>query len=539
MKLPAFYLLDAIAKNVYEPYARLFSAFVINLFLETYQQVDQATRSKMEEMLLTWRTASPTGRELFGIAPQRSIERGIWGGGHDGGSSSTINGYSSHPVSKAQVLSELEFILSQKERALQTSPWDTTCQKHVEVLYQLRRLVETGPGVSQTELKQILTQLRSLSRASTAAPPPQAQAPQPSQLVPHYAASPTYQYPSAYPPPAQDSPKVPPTLSSNAYGHLPQAHPAPAPVPVASSSVSQTNDIANLFNAIVKAGVIPVTSVQTDKPDAKPESNEARTESVSTYRTAILAQSIRLTNAEITRKRPDIGRFLYDRLPVQCKQCGIRFTSDATGKKDMEDHMDMHFKQNRKASQSIGRGHSRSWYISLDDWLDEQEKGKRSPTNTKTLAAAEAAERDANLQLQYVVVPPGEEAQPIACPICKESLKSEFLEDDEEWVWRNAVKRDDKIYHATCHAEAASTVHTLASRLRSEAIGRSRSSTPDVKMDPSTPPRSTLGLRTSLSPSPDSKRLALKRKAESASSYPAQPSDEQGTPPSKKVALAT
>ena len=54
-------------------------------------------------------------------------------------------------------------------------------------------------------------------------------------------------------------------------------------------------------------------------------------------------------------------------------------------------------------------------------------------------------EREAKLQAQYVVVPPGAEAQSISCPICKEALKSEFLEDDEEWVWRNAVKKDDKV----------------------------------------------------------------------------------------------
>jgi hypothetical protein len=34
----------------------------------------------MEEMLLTWRTASPSGKELFGVIPQLAIERGIWGG---------------------------------------------------------------------------------------------------------------------------------------------------------------------------------------------------------------------------------------------------------------------------------------------------------------------------------------------------------------------------------------------------------------------------------------------------------------------------
>lgn len=92
-KLPAFYLLDAISKNVYEPYARQFASFVIPLFLETYHLVDENTRSKMEEMLLTWRTGSPTGKELFGVAPQIAIERGVWG---DGGGSHQVRTLSLH-----------------------------------------------------------------------------------------------------------------------------------------------------------------------------------------------------------------------------------------------------------------------------------------------------------------------------------------------------------------------------------------------------------------------------------------------------------
>jgi hypothetical protein len=87
MKLPAFYLLDAISKNVYELYARRFSAFVVPLYLETYSQVDEGTRGKMEEMLLTWRTGSPTGKELFGVPQQIAIERGVWG---DGGTSNAV-----------------------------------------------------------------------------------------------------------------------------------------------------------------------------------------------------------------------------------------------------------------------------------------------------------------------------------------------------------------------------------------------------------------------------------------------------------------
>lgn len=80
MKLPAFYLLDAVSKNVFEPYAAKFSAFVVSLFLDTYHQVDHATRVKMDEMLATWRTGGPHGKELFGVAVQVAIERSIWGG---------------------------------------------------------------------------------------------------------------------------------------------------------------------------------------------------------------------------------------------------------------------------------------------------------------------------------------------------------------------------------------------------------------------------------------------------------------------------
>jgi pre-mRNA cleavage complex 2 protein Pcf11 len=158
MKLPAFYLLDAISKNVFEPYARHFAAVVVQLFLDTYEQVDQATRSKMEEMLLTWRTGSPTGKELFGIVPQAAIERGIWGGGTSTHASDVsgllqtprlplrnISRWQSHSgsgqINKSMVITELEFTLGQKERALLANPYDTVSQNHVTVLQQVRSSV--------------------------------------------------------------------------------------------------------------------------------------------------------------------------------------------------------------------------------------------------------------------------------------------------------------------------------------------------------------------------------------------------------------
>lgn len=137
-------------------------------------------------------------------------------------------------------------------------------------------------------------------------------------------------------------------------------------------------------------------------------------------------------------------------------------------------------------------------------------------------------EREAKLRASFVIVPPGEEAKPAVCPICKESIKSEYLEDDEEWVWRNAVSVKGqvrhprtalprtalnnrsiiKIYHATCHDEAGQAT-SLASRLRLEmgattAAARSRSRTPE---------RLT-GSPLTRSPGGVSKMAGVKRKAE-------------------------
>lgn len=87
---------------------------------------------------------------------------------------------------------------------------------------------------------------------------------------------------------------------------------------------------------------------------------------------------------------------------------------------------------------------SQDW---LHDGTDVKGKGRADGPrmNTKAAAAADAAKRDAELRAMFVVVPAGDEAKAISCPICKETLKSEFMEDDEEWVWRNAVKKDDRV----------------------------------------------------------------------------------------------
>ncbi|KAG8741973.1 hypothetical protein FRC12_015480, partial [Ceratobasidium sp. 428] len=127
IKLPPFYLLDSIAKNIGHPYISYFTNFIVRLFLDTYHLVDAPTRGKMEEMLVTWRTAQ-YGRELFGQGPQVAIERGVWGSG----AADSAAGSSKNRPNINQVLLELDVTLSSKERLLAANPNDQETASHIE-----------------------------------------------------------------------------------------------------------------------------------------------------------------------------------------------------------------------------------------------------------------------------------------------------------------------------------------------------------------------------------------------------------------------
>ncbi|KAH9951650.1 hypothetical protein B0H21DRAFT_716896 [Amylocystis lapponica] len=560
MKLPAFYLLDAISKNVFDPYARFFTPLVVRLFLDTYEQVDPPTRSKMEEMLQTWRTGAPNGRELFGVVPQVAIERQIWGGASAQNVASTSRQQiGSTSIATPQVLSELEFVLGQKERALQLNPYDKVTQTHVGVLQQLRKLVQAG--VSQTELSQILGQLRALAPPTPAIPqsPPAPTIPsylnQASYSTPAPPPAPGYSMPmdqSAYPPqPSYPSTSfdIPKSEPLDLLALLSSSAPVATAPPAPATTSAPVSDISSLYSALLKAGVVsgtgtPTGAGATAKAEEAAHPPDPAREAARQYRKAILSHKITLTSADLTKQRPHIVQFLFDRLPIQCKQCGIRFPDGPKAKKVMEDHLDMHFRQNRKASQASGRGHSRCWYITVEDWVhdgvvDSKGKGRADGSrlvNSSAAAAAEAAKRDAELRALFVVVPPGDEAKPISCPICKEPLKSEFLEDDEEWVWRNAVKKDDRIYHATCHAEAIASKTNLAVRLRNETSSRSRSLTPE-KMR-ATPPKAVPaanGLFVKADSQSPSRTSGTKRKAEDDDATSAAHNREDGHPTKKQA----
>lgn len=43
------------------------------------------------------------------------------------------------------------------------------------------------------------------------------------------------------------------------------------------------------------------------------------------------------------------------------------------------------------------------------------------------------------------------------CPICQEKFETVWSDDVQEWVWMDALRVGDRIYHASCHAEISKT----------------------------------------------------------------------------------
>lgn len=153
-------------------------------------------------------------------------------------------------------------------------------------------------------------------------------------------------------------------------------------------------------------------------------------------------------------------------------------------------------------------------YVSGDAIEDSRKRKRDGEFNNSTVNV----DNEKSERASYVVVPAGEETKSIRCPVCKEAIRSEFWEEEEEWVWRGVVKVKEKIFHTVCHREMLGSA-AVAARLRMEGGGNngSRPGTPDA-----------LKGRT---PTPE--RL-LKRKAESDEGE-----KRDGTPPSKKIAVAS
>ncbi|KAL1879377.1 hypothetical protein VTK73DRAFT_7014 [Phialemonium thermophilum] len=275
---------------------------------------------------------------------------------------------------------------------------------------------------------------------------------------------------SPTPPPALPQARAPPTpqtqpgsLAAAVAAAVAATGPRPSSAQPPKSSVSLPTDPASLLAVLRQSGLI------------QPSSNSATSSS-----TPANASSLPLSvpqgsnsdglpgNADIDLKpsslkqfRPHLIPLLYDELGPQCTQCGRRFRTDEEGRRRKTAHMDWHFRVHQRVAEAEKRGQHRSWYVPETEWVKSREAVDVDYVAPQQESHG-SGEGDHNggsgrasgvAKLQYIPVPEDSRTNTV-CPICQEKFEMKWLDEAQEWVWVDAVKVGQRVYHASCYAEA-------------------------------------------------------------------------------------
>ncbi|KAL6945161.1 hypothetical protein ACO0QE_002607 [Hanseniaspora vineae] len=217
-------------------------------------------------------------------------------------------------------------------------------------------------------------------------------------------------------------------------------------------------------------------------------------------------------------------QLLYRYKPEKCSMCGKRFHTAPTAMNMMQphsifrdsihDHLDWHFRINKKINLNKGRAGlaSRAWFLNDEQWTDlnpalesshaafnaetdmtnsanigESTSGKRPypgfdggskdlandnessfilmnnvfDTETKNEDGVDYCEmannihkKHKNYKAMYVIIPDDLISQQVECQICKDTLQTTYDENIGQWVWANCLQDHERYCHATCYYES-------------------------------------------------------------------------------------
>lgn len=217
----------------------------------------------------------------------------------------------------------------------------------------------------------------------------------------------------------------------------------------------------DLFAQLAKAGILPQSGASTPVPlqelDRQPQ---------------FAGVYIELTSSAMLQSRPELIHMLYGSMPLQCYQCGQRWRDTPADRAAKDEHLDWHFKTNKRLREHAVRAQSRALYLTETEWInfsmsDEGDvQQKHEPTQVGPDLAASTVPKPSDSTLHDSV-----------CPICKESFITDWDDASEDWVWKNAINVNGTIFHAICHAEA------VAAQAKAGAVAAKSSIKHEIKQE--------------------------------------------------------
>lgn len=213
---------------------------------------------------------------------------------------------------------------------------------------------------------------------------------------------------------------------------------APTATTTTSSNTLGNLNINDLFQKLLDSGILNKTA----EPAAAKDKEKI---------TPVL-----LSHPETLKKRQSaIVHALFS--GMQCSSCGVRFPPEQTMK--YSQHLDWHYRQNRRERDSARRAHSRKWYYDVSDWiqyeeienLDDREKNWFETQQTEMDSTNDESNQRTDSPLPCCVAGPDEHDK--CCEICHDQFETFFNEETEAWHLRNAIRINGHTYHPVCYQD--------------------------------------------------------------------------------------
>ncbi|XP_053398989.1 uncharacterized protein LOC123558235 [Mercenaria mercenaria] len=254
-----------------------------------------------------------------------------------------------------------------------------------------------------------------------------------------------------------------PNVLSSLFPPVPQTSSAPAPI-----------DINNLFAKLINTGIIkkeeekqPEPPTQAPKPElVKPPEYILPQKKKPEEKFEDVPDMTEMDTNEMKSLPVGMIQRLYS--GIQCTSCGERFMlKDGEKTEKYRQHLDWHFRQNRRGKTDMKLSSCRKWYYGIDDWIqyeeivDSEESGKSNffeqqqqpvdttPTNTQNPLTLIVPEGVSAVRCPAAT---GNDTEDM-CNICSEVFEQYWDEDLEEWHLRDAIKVNNKTYHPICYED--------------------------------------------------------------------------------------
>ncbi|KAE8880709.1 hypothetical protein PF005_g5238 [Phytophthora fragariae] len=505
-KLPIFYLTDSILKNVRGPYVPLFAAKIVPLYCNCVRQVSGKDLKRFIYVLNTWETTRMFSKEA--IAQMRSAANRAM--------------QQADPSARSAPASFNQEQATQQARTASASSSAKLAQQQEDMeLRSLLTKLQNDMGIHPTEhmsLEEVRTnnpdyysQLLEFRAASKIEPASTARGPGASSAPPQKARQQPPQQQQA--PVARDPRRPSPSHDPRAGRARPPqqqqksaAPPSQAPRPHASSTVRKSDDgsaakssnVAHLMQLLKRKQraptppQVPVQEITNDPPRAPdaaavmsilqklkgmanggaasgpspPQAQQQQPQGDQQQQAPHSDNASRMWFSDKVvdhkdRVESNVQK-LYAALPLVCRESGLRFREQA----QLDAHLDFLFQYNRARKERGKGGVSRSWYPDEDQWVADfsGDTAPRESTSSSFFDRTQKEnEKNAGEQASWEDARVPVDETTTRCRICGENFSKSWIEEEEDWMYTNAVagtihntgpngnEQQDTIFHKYCY----------------------------------------------------------------------------------------